>query len=53
MSSAASERLLRALMVAVAAHGAATCPPTTWAPSPVDLFGTHILGRPPPALRVA
>jgi hypothetical protein len=48
----ACERLLRALMVAGAACIAPACPARRWTPSPVDLFGTQILGRPPPALRV-
>jgi hypothetical protein len=44
----ASQRLLHALMVAVAARVTPPAARRGWVRSPLDLFGTHILRRPPP-----
>jgi hypothetical protein len=46
---ATSQRLLHALMAAVAERVTSASAGGVWAPSPVDLFGSHILPRPPPA----
>jgi hypothetical protein len=50
---AASQRLLHALMVAVAARWTGATPGSGWVPSPVDRLGRHILCRPPPLRRAS